>query len=132
MLGPSNFSFLVASSWGVSSLNSTSFFSRVRRVDATFRKYDMKFPECLIMPNNLWSSFTEFGIDIFLIASILPGSTFTPSVICLRSSFTNLQKHFIEVLITFSILGVSTTGDILNIGGNSFLENFPSRITFVG
>ena len=52
MLVASDFSFPIVSSWGVSSLNSTSFFSRVRKVEVTSAKFDMKFPECVIMPNN--------------------------------------------------------------------------------
>ena len=30
------------------------------------------------MPKNCWSSFTKFGNDIFVIASIFAGSAFTP------------------------------------------------------
>ena len=82
-----NFSFLAASNCGVLSLNSTSFFSRVRRIDVTFAKFDMKFPECVIMPKNHWSSCIEFVNGIFVIASIFVGSTFIPSDdICLRNT----------------------------------------------
>ena len=46
MVVASDFSFPIASSGGVLSLNLTSFFSWVRRVEVTFAKFDMKFPEC--------------------------------------------------------------------------------------
>ena len=75
MVVTSNFSFPIASSRGFLSLNSTSYFGT-------------NFPKNVIMPKNRWSSFTEFGNDIFGIASIFAGSTFTPSddIICLRST----------------------------------------------
>ena len=68
----SDFSFPIAYSWGFSSLNSTSSFSRVQRG---------------VMPKNHWSSLTEFGNSIFVISSIFPGPTFKPSddIICPRN-----------------------------------------------
>ena len=79
-----NFSFPIASSWGVSNLISTSFFSRVRRVEVITAKFDMKFPESVIVPNNCLSSFTEFSNNIFVIASIFAGLTY--DIICLRNT----------------------------------------------
>ena len=101
----SNFSFPIASSWGFSSLNSISFFSRVRRGEFTSARFRMNFPKYVIVPKNLWSSFTEFGNGISVIASIFAGSTFTPSddIICPRNTmdFTPIWHFF---LVSFSPL----------------------------
>ena len=101
----SNFSFPIASNWGFLSLNSTSFFSRVRSGEATSARFGMNFPKYVIMPKNRWSSFTEFGNGIFVIASIFAGSTFTPSdnIICLRNTmdFTLIWHFFYSVLVHF-------------------------------
>ena len=70
----SNFSFPIASSWGFLSLNSTSFFSRVRRGEVTSRWIDGDHLQSLIMA-------------FFVIASIFAGSTFTPlDDICPRNT----------------------------------------------
>ena len=73
MVVTSNLSFPIASSWGFSSLNSTSFFSRVRRGEVTFARFGMNFPKYVIMSKS---------------RSIFAGSTFTPSddIICPRNT----------------------------------------------
>ena len=105
MVVTSNFSFPIASSWGFSSLNSTSFFSSVRRGEVTSARFGMNFPTYVIMPKNRWSSFTEFGNGIFVIASNFAGLTFTPSdgIICPRNTmdFTAIWHFF---LFSFSPL----------------------------
>ena len=106
MVVASNVSFPIASSWSVSSLNSTSFFSRVRKIEVTSVKFDMKFAKCVIMPNNRRSSFTEFSNGIFAIASFFAGSTFTPSddILCPRNTmdFTPILHCFHSALVHFS------------------------------
>ena len=88
MVVTSNFSFPIASSWGFSSLNSTSFFSRVQRGQVLSARFGINFPKYVIMPKNHWSSLTEFRNGIFVIASIFTGSTYTPSdgIICPRNT----------------------------------------------
>ena len=71
----SNFSFPIAFSWGFSSLNSTCFFSRVRRGEVTSARFGMNFPKYVIMPKNCWRSFTEFGNGTCVITSIFAGLT---------------------------------------------------------
>ena len=99
MVVTNNLSFLIASSWGFSSLNSTSFFSRVRKGQVTSTRFGMNFPTYVIMPKNHWSSLTEFDNDIFVIASIFAGSTFTHSddIICPRNTtdFTPIWHFFL-------------------------------------
>ena len=83
----SDFSFPIAYSWGFSSLNSTSSFSRVQRGEVTSARFGTNFPKYAVMPKNHWSSLTEFGNGIFVIFSIFPGPTFKPSddIICPRN-----------------------------------------------
>ena len=94
MVVTKNFSFPIASSYGVSSLNSASFFSRVPRGEVNSARFGMNFPKYVIMPTNRWSSLTKFGYGIFAIASIFAGSTFMPSddKICPRNTmdFTSI------------------------------------------
>ena len=84
----SNFSFPIAFSWGFLSLDSTSFFSRVRRGEVASARFGMNVPKFVIMPKNRWSSLTEFGNDIFVIASVFVGLTFKPSddITCSRNT----------------------------------------------
>ena len=95
----SNFSFPIAPSCGFSSLSSTSFFSRVLWGEVTSARFGMNFPKYVTMPKNRWSSLTEFGNGIFVIASIFAGSTFTPSddIMCLRNTmdFTPIYHFFL-------------------------------------
>ena len=84
----SYFSFPIAFSCDFSSLNSTSFFSRVQGGEVTSARFRMNFPKYVVMPKNHWSSLTEFGNSIFIIASIFAGPTFTPSddIMCPRNT----------------------------------------------
>ena len=88
MVVTSPFSFPIAFSCDFSSLNSTSFFSRVQGGEVTSARFRMNFPKYVVMPKNHWSSLTEFGNGIFIIASIFAGSTFTPSddIMCPRNT----------------------------------------------
>ena len=100
MVVSSNFNFPIASRWDFLSLILTFFFSRIRRGEVTSARFDINFPKYFIMPKNHWSSFTEFGNGIFMIASIFNGSTFTPSddIICPRNTMNfslNLAFAFI-------------------------------------
>ena len=79
MVVTNNFRFLIASSWGFSSLSLTSFFSSVRRGEVTSARFGMNFPNYVIMPKSCWSLLTDLGNNIFVIASIFAGLTFTPS-----------------------------------------------------
>ena len=71
MVVTSNLNFPIASNWGFSSLNLTSFFSRVRRGDVTSTRFGMNSHKFVIMPKNRWSSFAKFCNSIFVIASII-------------------------------------------------------------
>ena len=59
MVVTSKFSIPMVSSWGFSGLNSTTFFSRVKRGEVTSARFGMTFPKYVIMPRNRWSSFRE-------------------------------------------------------------------------
>ena len=83
----SNFSFPIAFFWGFTSLNLTSFFSRLRLGERTYPGFG-NFPKYVIIPKTRWSLFTEFGDGIFVIASIFTGSTFTTSGDIILSSNT--------------------------------------------
>ena len=69
----SNFTIPIAFSWDLLSLNSNSFFSRVRRGNLTSARFSMNVSKYVIMPKNYWSSFTEFSRSIFVIVSFLRG-----------------------------------------------------------
>ena len=75
----SNFSFPIVPSWDFSNLNSTYFFSSVRRRKVTSERFGMIFPKYVIMLLNWCSSFAEFGNGIFDIASFFAWKTFRPS-----------------------------------------------------
>ena len=94
------FNYSIASNWVFYKLNVTSFFKSTRSGVVTSARFGMNLWRQFTIPKNLWSSVMDCSKDIFIIASVLKGSTLTPfeEIICPKNANEFLRNWHLFLL----------------------------------